>query len=489
MRYSLHPPPRRGGFTLVEMMVSTALIIFIMYIMATAFEKGLESFRMMKVAGDMQEKLRTASVAIRSDLNKPHFNDKGSSLGEYLSDAALDPTQLNWTPPTKGYFRINFGKGALEDVADEGFDPDDTQLARTRRLPWKPNAATDLYPSMQFTVRLSGERRDQFFTTRHNVTGLNNWNTPNYTVSEDPTVFTSTWADVSYFVLPLLDDRGQPVTTPGGAQLYALYRRVKLLYDPAPGTVPPVVVAPGDPNFAGLSFWRRSNGGGRAELNTPSSVTAPIRRFGADQNTFAGLQVYGALAGDTSLAPSKDVYGPASDVAGTDLLLANVTDFEIKAQWDVPKAADLAVFAPFYAALAAQMAVRAGTAVDYPFDVPPSVNPHQQTFSVFDTWSSQEDTTGPSPAYSYGRPIVSSASGTGVVLQTGPGPNRTTGRYDANNRNLANWNAGHFVTHVDKNLEKESMPLRVRIKAVQIKIRIWDQKSQQSRQITLVQDL
>jgi hypothetical protein len=34
-----------------------------------------------------------------------------------------------------------------------------------------------------------------------------------------------------------------------------------------------------------------------------------------------------------------------------------------------------------------------------------------------------------------------------------------------------------------------SVPIRVHIKAVQIKIRIWDQKSQQSRQITLVQDL
>ncbi|HTK77426.1 MAG TPA: hypothetical protein VL371_19335, partial [Gemmataceae bacterium] len=271
---------------------------------------------------------------------------------------------------------------------------------------------------------------------------------------------------------------------PTGAQLYALYRRVKLLYDPAPGTVPPVVAAPGDPNFAGLSFWRRPSGGNaRAELNTPSTVTAPIRRFGTNQNQSTGLQVYGALAGDTSLAPSKDVYGPASDVAGTDLLLANVTDFEIKAQWDIPKAADLAVFAPFYAALGTSLA-----AVDYPFDVPQSPNPHQGSFRVFDTWSSQEDTTGSTPEYSYGRPIINNASGT-RVLQTGPGPNRQTGRYDANNRNLANWNAGHLVTHVNKNLQQESMPLRVRIKAVQIKIRIWDQKSQQSRQITLVQDL
>ena len=144
MRYSLHPPPRRGGFTLVEMMVATALIIFIMYILASAFEKGLESFRMMKIAGDMQEQLRTASVAMRSDLSKPHFNDKGSALGEYLSDAALDPTQLTWTPPTKGYFRIDFGSGNLDAAADEGRDPDDPSLIRTRRLPAKANTATEL---------------------------------------------------------------------------------------------------------------------------------------------------------------------------------------------------------------------------------------------------------------------------------------------------------------------------------------------------------
>src|SRR5262249_41549258 len=140
MRYPLHPPPRRGGFTLVEMMVATALIIFIMYILASAFEKGLESFRMMKVAGDMQERLRTAAVGMKTDLTKPHFNDQGSSLGEYLSDPGLNLTDPNWVPPDKGYFRIDFGMGGLIDPQDEGIDPDDPQQRRTRRLPITANA-------------------------------------------------------------------------------------------------------------------------------------------------------------------------------------------------------------------------------------------------------------------------------------------------------------------------------------------------------------
>lgn len=485
MRYSLHPPPRRGGFTLVEMMVATALIIFIMYILATAFEKGLESFRMMKIAGDMQEQLRTASVAMKSDLGKPHFNDKGSAFGEYLSDDALDPTSVTWSPPTKGYFRIDFGRGSLDAAADEGMDPDDPSLIRTRRLPSKVNTATELYPSLQFTVRLSGERRDQFFTAPHNGIGgsnnLNNWSQPNYTVGEDPTMFSSNWGEVTYFVQPT-------TTTPGGTQLYALYRRVKLLYDPATGNLPPLPSIPISPTtdnrFANYSFWRRpSTGGNRAELNTPQTVTAPQRRFGTPQNQSMGLQVYGA--GDNSLTPSKDVF-PGSDVAGTDLLLANVTDFEIKAQWDIPKPADIAPNGPFnafYAGLGTQT-----TAVDYPFDVPQPMNPlFQRGYRIFDTWSTEEDTSGAYPEYSYGRPRVDDGKG-GLVLQTGS--DKGHGKHDPKNKNLANWNAGHFTTHVNpNNMQAESIPIRVKIKAVQIKIRIWDQKSQQSRQITLVQDL
>src|SRR5436305_8569944 len=102
----LHPPPRRrGGLPLFEMIVSTALIIFIMYILATAFEKGLDTFRMLKVAGDMQEKLRTAAVALRNDLVLPHFEDPGGK--RFLVEQ--NAHQPGWLPPKKGDFRVDNG--------------------------------------------------------------------------------------------------------------------------------------------------------------------------------------------------------------------------------------------------------------------------------------------------------------------------------------------------------------------------------------------
>src|SRR5207253_11519445 len=86
------------------MMVSTALIMFIMYIIAAAFEKGIEAFRVMKTAGDMQERMRSASVLLRQDLTRQHFDNHWM-----LSDQRLD--QSTWRMPGSQsangrYFRI-----------------------------------------------------------------------------------------------------------------------------------------------------------------------------------------------------------------------------------------------------------------------------------------------------------------------------------------------------------------------------------------------
>ena len=63
----------RSAFTLVEMLVAMALIIFIMTILSEAFVAGLETFRQLKAVGDMNEKLRTVTTAVRRDLIADHF--------------------------------------------------------------------------------------------------------------------------------------------------------------------------------------------------------------------------------------------------------------------------------------------------------------------------------------------------------------------------------------------------------------------------------
>src|SRR6266436_6995791 len=91
---------RRTAFTLVEMLVASALIIFMMFIIASAFEKGLNSFSVLKTQSDMQDKLRAVATTVRMDLTAQHFGD-----GSSLSDQRLND-QL-WQPPSRGYFRIS----------------------------------------------------------------------------------------------------------------------------------------------------------------------------------------------------------------------------------------------------------------------------------------------------------------------------------------------------------------------------------------------
>jgi hypothetical protein len=58
----------RAGFTVIELLVALALIIFIMAILSVAFVEGLDTFRRLKGIGDMQEDLRGAATRLRDDV-------------------------------------------------------------------------------------------------------------------------------------------------------------------------------------------------------------------------------------------------------------------------------------------------------------------------------------------------------------------------------------------------------------------------------------
>src|SRR5713101_2861271 len=91
---------RRGAFTLVEMLVATALVMFIMLILSEAFVAGLEAFRTLKGIGDMEERLRAAALIIRSDLEADHFES-----GVQLSD----PNFWRQGNPRQGFVNITQG--------------------------------------------------------------------------------------------------------------------------------------------------------------------------------------------------------------------------------------------------------------------------------------------------------------------------------------------------------------------------------------------
>lgn len=474
----IHPAHRRrSAFTLVEMLVAAALIIFMMWIISTAFQKGLEAFSTLKTAGDMQEKLRGATTVIRRDLTRPHFSADGAFHGEDLSDQRLDdnawgndPTKGTPGPPLQGYFRI-FQSG--NRVAD-GLDPDDPSAVHYRVAD-----ATQQGDVLQFTIKQRGARRDQTFTvdlkdggqdinpsetpetatwgrlhrfsyptnTRHvksgfaypAVVGMGPGYGPGYPLTDPDTLrtqFTTTWAEVTYFLLP----NGE---TTGTQQRFNLYRRQNLLVTDfgenggfgetvhfVLGPDRPLDISPSYPPYREISSWPQ--GAGPARVNSQKMVTAPIRRFGVDPTNAAG-------AFQTQI--------PRLDEA-SDLVLTDVIDFEVKVLWEPNPAVTPPIPWP-------QPAESPGiNNPDFPFDrLPTSTVNTAAGQRVFDTWS-QRNTAGQPDDY----------------VGSGPTPL---------------WNGGYGAGAPGP----RSIPLKIRVRGVQIELRVWDQKSQTTRQITIIQDL
>ena len=61
---------RRASFTITELLVAMALIVFVMSILATAFSEGMRTFRGLKGLGDMNQRMRVAVSQLRDDLQK-----------------------------------------------------------------------------------------------------------------------------------------------------------------------------------------------------------------------------------------------------------------------------------------------------------------------------------------------------------------------------------------------------------------------------------
>ncbi len=494
---------RRAAFTLVELMVSAALIIFMMYILSTAFIAGLESFRTLKTAGDMQEKLRSAAAIIRSDLCRPHFFSNDTNR-ETLSSQRLD--QEGWYPPDKGYFRIYQGAAGTNEF-NEYVDPDE-RLAQHKR-------STDHV--LQFTVRLDGKRLNEFFAaivdspSTLSVTAfttppsgseiavnpplpLSSFNSPDY---NRPAIggnyLTSVWAEVTYYLRPY-DQRqftGVPANNlPAGQfERFALYRRVKILVDdPVTGGGPNTYLKSDSAmigwtaeTFADLSAWRVGPNNSTAIVNRPQDITAPLRRslvaFGSRANPTTDFAHQPIPMADRLRAPQSIPSDPDNQFsarASSDLLLADVLGFTVRALWDAPPRP---LPGPDHLQ-PLEVGNRAGWPADrysatsfnpdFPFDALPATgrNTALQSVRVFDTWSRQTLSTGPA-TYNYG----------------GTDPNTS-----ANSSNP--WNGGHFTPGTVPNPStNRSMPLRVRVRALQIELRLWDVKSRQTRQVTIIQDV
>lgn len=280
---------RRAAFTLTEMLIATALTLLIMVILTSAFQVGLDTFRKMKVAGDLQEKLRAATIALRADLSAPHFNDPDTNKrrGPYLSD--YDVNGVGWGRSAEGYVQI-----VAPAATPEGVDGDGNPCSRATNH------------SIHLTCKRPGTSRADVFLAAFpgGADPATRFFHREYAALAGPNAYAGQWAEVSWFLDPYTPN----ATTPDGVRRYRLCRRQRTLIE--------------------LGATDKSVPGGAAAADAYDGMS-----MNAARTAFADL-------GDVT-KPGERVLitnafpGPGlHPMYGDDVVLPDVLSFEIKANWD-----------------------------------------------------------------------------------------------------------------------------------------------------------
>ena len=102
-RYRPDARGTRGGFTLVELLVSAALCILIMTILAMSFQVGMDTLSQLKSVAGLSEQLRAAEVVMRRDLSAIHLTDEN---GVPLRVSQQVVANQAWGTPKQGYFAV-----------------------------------------------------------------------------------------------------------------------------------------------------------------------------------------------------------------------------------------------------------------------------------------------------------------------------------------------------------------------------------------------
>lgn len=488
---------RRPGFTLVELMVAAAVCVLIMAILATCFSTGIDTLRQLRSQGELTDQLRAAEVVIKRDLQAKRFlpEDDKENLGTRLSDLRYDlitvddpanPTRLvasdrspRWRPPKNGFVRIKSsdlsvlpgGAGSFY----EGFDQDGLDATR----------ATDHY--LHLTCILPGGIDQNIYSaTVFNAVPVS---------ASNPTgmaAFTSPAAEIALF----LDTGSGPIGFAGSVPLYNLIRRQRLVAmtdSDRFNFLPPN----GNPPDAAVISVSAMTGA----VNTLADLTNPNNRLcgpGIDPNTGKmqpGPAPNGGIVTCTPQPRGIDAYlAPVGgNRLGDDVLLSNVISFEVKVNYEPAKYGipPLGVHPPSIPA-PPWIAPRAypntplpnndndndnnpDRNTDYPFDylagrvpgVPSGTNNLTGGFNrglnlmangryVFDTWTQYPSAV---PGW------VTFNAWDGIAMNAAPGASTSPVPTD------------------------DAIPMRARVKAIQIRVRIFDPKLKNARQLTIVQDM
>ena len=428
---------RRPGFTLIEVLVAAGLCMLIMVVMTQAFAAGIDTFSVLKSTGELQERLAVAGTVLQSDLAATHLENQ---VGEPLKVSAIRYDRIQTgepaaRPPHRGFFRLQQEDLAVTTNVPEGNDPDGIPSSR----------ATNHI--LHMTVKLPGTRQDRAFTA--NLTGASAIVTASLSqtslINLEPSNlrYCSQWAEVAYFLNPTSTG-----TTAGGTPLFSLHRRIRVLtknddtgisWSGNQATAPGMSCSPVLPS---------------KNLNGPGNITVPDNRLGTKTGirTAAGIDDFAALG------------------TGDDILLSNVISFEIKANWD---SGAWVSNAPGGSGNPAIFTTAPGSN-EFPFDnlpeAPSVAAGSSQTVGMTTyTWP-----TG------IANNLFRRSIGTGLIRVFDTWSDR--GQYGS-------WNNPATVAGTVLNPNPNCVPLPIRLKAIQIKLRIYDPKNKLARQITLIQDM
>jgi hypothetical protein len=504
LRHHIHHP-KRAGLTLVEMLIALALSIFIMAILSEAFVKGLEVFGQYKALADLEQRLRTVANIVRRDLRAQHF-DGGRKLSECTASGKPMPMldglraapytaieaqillrqleQYKFKSPGEGFFSVEewpnrpapFGATTFFEGIDASGRPSyRDRPAFAASPPAAPGTLSSLSDVLHFTSKLEGNEPDKFYYGRNvslDATGLpipgRLDGAGNFLSRYDGTggnqLYTSQAAELLYFLhtddsafLPGVDSPNGPVLT------FNLYRQAYLLipshfkYNPS---LPIPTILTGDPTFNNNVDFRRLNDVSGHFDATPTNPNMPAG--GIYFNTMADVQHQANRVNPNGIRSPRDLGAPGFLREGSDILLTNVISFNVQV-FD-PFAYKIPVGLPgggFGSGRGAYVDIgdvltapginiaptAAGAAGDFlqpvyggPVDTLPFINPitNQPVVTTFDTGTSRfEGTPG------------------GATLSPAASPS----------------------THL--------FPFP----SIQITIRVYEPKSRQTRQITIIQDM
>lgn len=302
---------RRAGFTITELLVSMALIMLIMAVMAEAFTESLKTFSAMKSIGDMDQKMRAAIVILTRDLSDDHFGQPYSRLSALPCNPITNPATIA-TAPNQGFFVVSQTGGSTNEGNDADGNPCPRNSTGTGLLHFTVNRAK----SWNNGVNIKYGRRENYLMAPVPAVPIN---MPAMSRFADGWNYYSQVAEVAYFLRPTGETTTPTATNPGGLPRFTLFRRQAVILTDLDAKA--MGGTPGDATTYGDVSWSPTT----KAFNTFADVVDIKNRRLLPGSNYAAANPIPIYAEDNAT------------FTGNDILLTDVLSFEIQVMhWNAP---------------------------------------------------------------------------------------------------------------------------------------------------------